>query len=483
MSHSSLASAIDQGVARPVDISYRRVLRIAAPVLVSQLSYTAMGVVDTMMVGRLGIAELGGVGLGNMIAWWFLSFFYGVLSVVNTYVAQNLGANRRKGVGVTLWHGLYLGLLFGAMITASAWIAPIAFSFAGADAELTRFASEYAFIRLLGGFGLAMFLVSDNFYRGLGRTDVPMWAAWCQVLMNCGLNYLLIFGKFGAPQLGVEGAALGTVIAQTVVGVGLLASIFARRANRRGYLLARTWRVDLPVLRTMVAVGLPIGVQFFMEMGGISLFSALIARLGPAQMAATNAVIQAWSVTFMAAAALAVTNTTLVGQCLGARRVGDARAAVRKVMNLGTGLTLIGGIVYFGFPEALMRLFVEGQDVGELLPYAKPLFGIVVVCLFFDLRFNLLSGALRGAGDTTFSMVVNVSSVWLVFVPATILLLERYQLVGAWWALAIHVALMATVLEWRYRGSRWIEVFLRREQQQAEDRHRRRGRSQSSARA
>ena len=103
-----------------------------------------------------------------------------------------------------------------------------------------------------------------------------------------------------------------------------------------------------------------------------------VARLGPAQMAATNAVIQAWSVTFMAAAALAVTNTTLVGQCLGARRVEDARSAVRKVMNLGTGLTIIGGVFYFGFPEALMRLFVEGQDVAELLPYAKPLFGIPI---------------------------------------------------------------------------------------------------------
>ena len=152
-------------------------------------------------------------------------------------------------------------------------------------------------------------------------------------------------------------------------------------------------------------------------------------------------------------------------------------------MNLGTGLTIIGGIFYFGFPEALMRLFVEGQDVAELLPYAKPLFGIVVVCLFFDLRFNLLSGALRGAGDTTFSMVVNVSSVWFVFVPATIFLLARWELVGAWWALAIHVALMASLLEWRYRGSRWIEVFMRREEKQAEERRRRRSGGQSTTEA
>ncbi len=180
-------------------------------------------------------------------------------------------------------------------------------------------------------------------------------------------------------------------------------------------------------------------------------------------MAATNAVIQAWSVTFMIGAALAVTATTMVGQCLGARQIEDARAAVSKIMNLGSAVTILCGIVYFGFPELLMKAFVEDANVNELLPYARPLFGIVVVCLFFDLRFNLISGALRGAGDTTYSMVVNIGSAWLVFVPLTFFMISRFGLVGAWWCLAVHVALMASLLEVRYRGRRWIEVFLKRQ--------------------
>ena len=447
-----------------IDTSYRRILRIGMPVLVSQLSYTAMGVIDTMMVGRLGIAELGGVGLGNMITWWFLSGFYGILSVVNTYVAQSVGANDRRGVGRTFWHGLYLAIGFGALITLSSLLAPWIMNLTGADTGFLALATSYAEVRLLGGFGLAMLLVSDNFYRGLGRTDIPMWGAWCQLLLNCGLNYALIFGKFGAPALGVVGAALGTVIAQTIVGFALLASIFITKTYRVRYLLPRTRTLDLQVIKTLLVVGLPIGVQFFMEMGGIALFSALISRLGEAEMAATNAVIQAWSVTFMIGAALAVTATTLVGQCLGARQLEDARVAVGKIMKLGGAFTAVCAVFYIGFPEFLMRAFVEEGNVAELIPYARPLFAIVVVCLFFDLRFNLISGALRGAGDTTYSMLVNIGSAWLVFVPLTFLMIGRFGLVGAWWCLAVHVALMAFLLEVRYRGSRWIDVFLARQE-------------------
>ncbi len=446
-----------------IDTSYRRIIRIGSPVIISQLSYTAMGVIDTMMVGRLGIAELGGVGLGNMIAWWLLSGFYGVLSVVNTYVAQSVGANDRRGVGRTLWHGIYLAIGFGALITVSSLFVPWLLSLTGANSGFLELATSYAQVRLLGGFGLTMLLVADNFYRGLGRTDIPMWGAWCQLLLNCGLNYALIFGKFGAPAMGVVGAALGTVIAQTLVGFSLLASIFMAKTYRRRYLLPRTRRLDPAVLKTLLVVGLPIGVQFFMEMGGIALFSALISRLGEAEMAATNAVIQAWSVTFMIGAALAVTATTLVGQCLGARQLEDARVAVAKIMKLGGAFTAACSVFYIGFPEFLMRAFVEEGDVAELIPYARPLFAIVVVCLFFDLRFNLISGALRGAGDTTYSMLVNIGSAWLVFVPLTFLMIDRFGLVGAWWCLAVHVALMALLLEIRYRGSRWIEVFLARQ--------------------
>ncbi len=439
-----------------IDVSYRRVLRLTSPVLLTQLSHTSMGLVDTVMVGRLGVLELGAVGLGSILTWWLLSFFFGLLTGVNTFVAQAFGAGEHRQVGVLFWQAIYLALLCALLIGVMWPFAPMVFSWTHTSPEMQRLATEYSQIRLLGGVGLALLLSSDNFYRGLGRTDVPMWCALGQVVVNCGLNYLLIFGKAGLPALGVAGAAWGTVIAQLVAASALLLCVLGRREWRSRFFLATTFKPAPAQLSEMLRVSLPIGVQVFMEMGGISVFTAVVARLGEAQMAATNAVIQAWSLAFMAAFALSVGATTLVGQCLGAGELASVRRAVSVVMRLGLLLTGLIGLVYLAVPELLISLFVSAADVDRLTPYARPLFTVVVVCLFFDLRFNVLSGALRGAGDTRYSMMVNVASAWLLFVPLTVVLAARFGVVGAWWALAAHVAMMAALLEVRYRGASWM---------------------------
>ena len=197
-------------------------------------------------------------------------------------------------------------------------------------------------------------------------------------------------------------------------------------------------------------------------MGGVAVFSALVSRLGDAELAATNAVIQAWSIAFMAAVALSVGATTLVGQSVGAGELRSARRVVGRVMNLGYVLTAALGVIYLVFPREIMAIFVSAGDLDRLLPFARPLFLVVVVCLVFDLKFNILSGALRGAGDTTYSMLVNVGSAWLLFVPALLIVTPRYGLIGAWSCFVLHVFAMAALLELRIRGDRWLKRPLHR---------------------
>ncbi len=437
---------------RRIDISYRRILQITAPVLVGQLSHTMMGVIDTVMVGRLGVTALAAVGLGNFLTWWLLSFVLGMITGVNTLVAQAVGAGRPRSAGVALWQGIYLGLLLAAVLAAFWPAAPWILRATGATPEAAAMGGEYMQVRLLGGLGFVLLMVSDNFYRGIGRTGILMWSGIAQLVLNCGLNYLLIFGHFGAPRLGAPGAAWGTIIAQLALGVFLTATILGRRRFRTRYRLDDR-RFDRRSFRTLVGLSFPIAVQFFMEMGGITIFFALIARLGDAEMAATNAVVQAWSVAFMGAVALSAGTTTLVGQCVGARRPEDARRAVHRVLRLGYGLSAVMAVVYLGVPERLMALFVEREDLELLLPFARPLFLVVVVCLVFDTMFHVVYGALRGAGDTKYPMVVNIGSAWLLFVPATLLVTPVFGLIGAWSCLILHVVVMAGLLRWRFRIS------------------------------
>ncbi|MEM1250117.1 MAG: MATE family efflux transporter, partial [Acidobacteriota bacterium] len=438
-----------------IDTGYRRILRVTSPVLVTQLSYTAMGVIDTMMVGQLGVVELGAVGLGNLLSWWFLSLFFGMLAGVNTFVAQSYGAEDGDGVAATLWHGLYMGLGMLAIIACVWPFAPSIFALTGADAEMIALAGSYSQVRLGGALGLVILGVSDNFYRGLGRTDVPMFCAFGQLTLNCGINYLLIFGKFGFPQLGAVGAAWGTVIAQLIIGLTLLSTILLGRL-RSEYRLFAHLRFRPAFALSMLRVSAPIGVQVFMEMGGISVFSAVVARLGTVEMAVTNAVIQAWSLAFMSAYALSVGATTLTGQCLGAGQKDEVRLVVRRVMFVGLGLMTLTGTLYIGFPEQIIEVFGKEGELSGMISYARPLLTVVVVCLFFDLRLNVLAGALRGAGDTTYAMVVTIASAWLIFVPLTLYTTPRWGLLAAWWCLVLHVAVMTLLLEVRYRGQKWL---------------------------
>lgn len=439
-----------------IDISYRRILTLTAPVVVTQMTHTAMGVIDTMMVGRLGVVALAGVGLGAIISWWCLSFFVGLLQGVNTFVAQFFGAGRRDRVGVAFWQGLYLALGAGAALLALSPLSPWVFSLTLASREAQAIATDYTEVRMSAAIGLMIFLVAENYYRGLGRTDIPMRAGLVQLALNCGLNYLFIFGAYGFPELGPAGAAVGTVIAQFVVAVGLLGGVLWTSMGRdHGASTPRP--PESALMGKMLRVSVPIGIQVFMELGGISVFTALIARLGDSQMAATNAVIHAWSVSYMLAVALAAGATTLVGQCLGARQLQDARRVVGRVLRLGYAGMAAMAVLYIGFPDRLMALFVRQAELGEVLPYARPLFLIAVVCLVFDLQFNVLSGALRGAGDTTYTMWVNIGVVWGVFVPLVFAATRHWGLIGAWSCFIIHVMLMAALLALRIRGRVWIE--------------------------
>ena len=448
-------------MSRP-DTSYRQIIGLSTPVMLSQLSYTAMGIIDTIMVGRVGIVALASVGLGSILFWWLLSFFWGMLAGVDTLVSQAEGAGDRKAAGVAFWQGIYLGLFLSVLVFVLWPLAPHLMSWTGASPEVQDNAAAYMQIRLLGAFGLMLLMACDNFYRGIGRTDVPMWFGFVKLFLNSGANYVFIFGHLGAPAMGSVGAAVGTAIANTVIGVAMFVTLFVRAEFRDVYSLLPRARLHRRVFRALVVLSLPIGIQTFMEMGGFSVFTAVVARLGDPQLAATDAVIHAWSAAFMLAFALSVAAQTLVGQCIGAGAEEDARRVTLRILRLGGGIMLAPALAYVLLPETLIALFVRPSELAVLLPFARPLFSIVAVCLFFDLIFNVIAGGLRGAGDTTYAMFANVGAAWLVFVPLTLYVAPRHGLVAAWACVVVYMGTMALLIWLRFRGTAWMKPALER---------------------
>jgi MATE family multidrug resistance protein len=442
------------------DISYRRVAQITWPVLVSQMSYTAGGILDTIMVGQLGIATLAAVGLGNFLVFWYMSFFFGLITGVNTLVAQAEGARDEKLAGRVLGQGLYLALASGVVMIGCLPFVPFLVGLTDAEPEVVKVAVAYISVRMFAGVFYLALGVFENFFRGLGQTKLPMYCGLIQLALDFFFNYMLIYGKFGAPALGAVGGAWGTAIAQGIVAAGLGAMLWLSPERRERYGLSRAWRFQKKLFGQLFKLSLPIGIQIFLEMGGVTVFTALVAGLGADPLAATNAVIQAWSVSFMANFALAVTATTLVGQAIGANEPELCRRATYRVLWLALGVNALIAFVYLAFPEKLVSLFTTAADAPRLAPYAKPLFLIVVACLALDALFNILYGAMRGAGDTRFPMLVNVLSAWLLFVPGAWYAIERWGLTGAWACFFFHLLAMTAAYWWRFRGDAWLKESL-----------------------
>ena len=434
----------------------REVAWLAYPVILSQLSMTTMGVVDSAMVGRLGSSELAAVGFAGVWLWTLTCAFVGTATGVQTFVSQDHGAGEPGRCGPFAWQGLYAvlpavalgaGLLF---LTLEPFIALL-----GPSETLRPLAVDYMSVRLAGSTGICAATVLAAFFRGIGDTRTPLYATLAANAINVVLDYGLIFGRLGLPQWGVFGAGTATAVSEWVYA-GLLFFAFRRPALRS--LFSTRWhRPELPAIRRLLRVGVPVGGQWMLEMLSFSVFLVLVARMGDVSMAASQAFIALLSLSFMQAVGLAIAVATLVGRYVGA---GD-QAAARRSLRTGLRMAwlLAGGValLFVCLPEALMRIFSADPEVIAL---GRPLLALGALYQLFDALGIVTDGALRGAGDTRWPFLVRFALAWGLFLPLAWLLAVPLDggLTGAWLGGAVYVIALAGVLIWRFRSGAWQHI-------------------------
>jgi len=434
------------------------VAALAGPAVLSMLSVTLMWTSDTFFVGRLGTAEQGAVGFSGAVAWTFCSLIAGTLSAVQIFVAQHVGAGSRKGAGQMTWQGMYVGLLAAVPIAIIASFAVPIFNALNVAPELLEPSVAYFRIRLLGAAGVFLTFALEGYLRGVGDTRTPMVVTFVANGLNILLDYLLIFGHYGWPRLEVAGAAIGTIVAG-FVQAAILFVIAERRALREGHLTRPVLAPQRRQLLRLVRVGLPVGVQWVLEMGSWTVFTTLVAQISEVQAAAHQVAVAIVHISFMPGYGISIAATTLVGQYLGA---GDRESALRSARNALRLAMIFMTAMGVGFLVARRELIeIFNQDPAVVAVGARLL---VFAALFqiFDAMNMVLSGVLRGAGDTRFPMITAILMAWAVFVPLVWLLCVRLDqgAAGGWFAALIWIAGLALVLRHRFVRGRWMEKLL-----------------------
>ncbi len=431
----------------------RELTALAIPVVLTNLSSTVMMMADSMMVGRLGATELGAVGYAGIWYWTALSAFSGAATGVQTFVAQAHGGGEARRCGGWTWQGWYAVVPAATLtMTVFALAFPWIMAQLGPDVALRANAAAYVQSRALGVAGITTAMVLAAFLRGIGDTRTPLYAMVTANAVNLVLNYGLIFGNLGLPAWGVYGAGIATAVAEWINAVWLLV-VFRRAALRRAYGTAAV-RPDGPAVARFLRTSAPIGGQWVLDMLAFAAFTTLVARMGAAEMAASQALISLMYLSFMQVVGVQMAVATLVGRYVGSGDLAAAERSRASALQVGLGLSMAAAVPYLVAPELCLRLFVSDPEVlriGASLLVAGALFQVG------DALGVLNGGALRGAGDTRWPFVTQTLLAWLFFLPAA--WVGGYALdgglTGAWLGGVAYVLVLGVALHWRFASGAW----------------------------
>jgi len=443
----------------------REVSRMAWPIMLGNLSFVFMDFVDKYIVSSLdrGLTEpihLAAIGSAGLWAYVLGIFFVGVASCVSTFVSQSLGRGERENCSRYAWQGMYVSLLTGVAIVACLPLARPFFERMGHSPEVTELELTYFRIRILGFVMVATEVALASFFQAIGRAVLPMTSTIAANVVNVVLAYTLVLGHFGAPKLGIAGAAIATFLALTFQVLMLLAFFLSSRVNR-DYGSRAGWRFDSRKAAELFRIGWPSGLSSFMDVAAWGIFTSfIIGGFGAVQLAAHTGAINFMHVCFLPAMGLGMATTPIVGQWLGRGNYEMARRRALTAVKIGIVIMSSVGIVLAVYGQQLMRLF---SDDPEVIRMGGILLILAAIFAGFDAINIVLMGALRGAGDTRWVMVTLFIGAWLVNLPLALLFSRGFSLgaVGAWYGTTIYVILLSGAFYWRFHRGEWrhINIF------------------------
>jgi len=441
----------------------REVLRVAAPLVVSTLSWTVMTFVDRMFLKNVsGIAMAAAFTSGTL---WFcaLSLPLGICSYASTFVSQYFGDRQYEKIGPATWQGVWSSLIAVPILLIAVPLAPTIFEASGHQAEMVSQETIYFRILAWGGPGLLAAAALSSFYSGRGKTRTVMWVDSAYSILNLVLDYLWIFGHAGFPAMGIAGAAWATVLCLWLKAA-TYAWLVLQPTHRRRFHSWSGMRFDPRLFARLMIFGGPAGFQTLLDVAGYSIFILLVGRLGVLEAEATGMAFSISSLAFMPVWGCCMAGSILVGQRLGEDRPDLAeRTTWTNLRITATYMTFISALYVF-----TPNLFLSGFFASVEVPSANDaaVRNMAIVLLRFVAAYNLLDAcfmvfcsALKGAGDTKFvlwvSVVMSTALIGLTWLSVEVL---QWSVYGCWAVISGWLWAVAVIYYFRFRAGYWRDM-------------------------
>jgi putative MATE family efflux protein len=448
----------DEDSISSLDIT-RTVLVLSAPVVLEMLLQTIVGFADTAMVGRLphGGAALAGVSLANNVYMFVLTVFAAIGTGSTAIVARSIGAGgyqeANKAVAQSLICG---GLLAIAVMLAGVLFPDLALRLMGAEDEARELGAEY--LRIVSWASVPLFLMQllTGCLRVAGDTRTPMYINGGVNVLNVIFNYLLIYGNFGFPEMGVAGAALATSISR-IAGAMVMFLLFLSRRLRLSLGRMRDMSVDVPLIRRILNVGVPAAIEIGLMRGAQLVFARLVATLGTTAVAANTIALNCESISFMPGFGISMAGAAMVAQSVGAGRLKLAERFGRESLRIAVLCMSALGVVFFAIPGVLSRLFIQDPEVVDLSAVCLRIVAISQPALASTMT---MSNILRTVGDTRRMLFITVAGFWLIRLPISyvLVLLTGLGLAGAWIGMIADLFFRGLTTLHRFRSGTWKSI-------------------------
>jgi MATE family multidrug resistance protein len=429
---------------------FRTLLGLSVPVVAAQVGFMAMGVIDTMMVARIGVAELAAVAIATTWSWSSSSLFQGFVHGMDPLVSQAHGAGDGDGAGLALQRGVVIACASSIPLMAL-WIAtePLLILL-GQDQQVAGLAGDYMIARLPSALGFNLFIAMRQYLAGRTIMRPAMWVMLIGNVFNLFLNWVLIFGHLGFPKLGLVGAGLATGLTNVLLPLGLLFWIRAFQLHEGAW---RRWdrkSIDLAGLSRYMRLGIPVGLQLSLEANAFTVTMIMIGWIGVIELAAHQVVISMASFTFMFPLGIAIGASARVGNLIGARDSDRLRLSCRTAFAMGGGIMALAAILFVVFRESLPLLYIADPNVVSLAAMLLP---IAAAFQIFDGVQVVGGGLMRGMGRPQAGAIVNLIGFYVVGLPLAWLLAfpAGFGIRGIWWGLAAGLGGVAIMLYF------WVE--------------------------
>jgi MATE family multidrug resistance protein len=432
----------------------RETLVLGLPLVGSHLAQMALHVTDTVMVGWYGVVALAAVVLGASSFFIIFVVGSGFAKAVMPMVAAALGRDDETQVRRDTRMGIWLSIGYGlAVYPIFWWSEPILLAL-GQNAEVSAIAQDYMRIAGLGMVPALVVTVLQSYLSALHRTQVVLWVTLVAVIVNIGVNWALIFGNWGFPEMGARGAAVATVTVQvlSLITLGIYAHLLPEL--RRFHLFQRFWRPDWHAMGQVWKLGLPIGLTGLAEGGLFQASALMMGWIGTVELAAHGIALEVAALTFMLHVGLSSAATIRVARFDGQGDRLALRQAAKVAVVISFGVAIGSVILFLAAPRPIVALFLDlsKPESAAILAYGTVLLGVAALFQLADGMQVMALGLLRGVQDTRVPLVLAAVSYWLIGIPCSYVLAFPLGFggVGLWIGLVIGLVCASASLMWRF---------------------------------